>query len=145
MFVGRSVNLECPRMSLFFYMMVSLISFHCILMLWGLIRIGKGKKFFYSISIALSMLIMVILSVINDMHWEILSASYAAFRLLIVLETLVTSWRAERTPAVVPVDLLMVGGAMAAFASQLWWIFCVSYFLHWALTYILVQNQMSNS
>lgn len=124
------------------YFLGILIMAHCGLMIFALARMGQGKKNLYSICLGGAMIFTTLVA-FGLSSWPTLVLGFAVYRLSLTLETLVLTWSRPRTPLVVPINLLMVAGAIVSFLTQIWLIFVISYCLYWAGTFLLSKYQYS--
>lgn len=122
------------------YVLALLIVLHDSLMVYGLLRMPNGRKHWYSLTVGILSVLGAVFSM-WFLSWEILVISFAVCRLLLMIDTIVSTWNRNRSSMILPINLLMVAGSLSAYLSKHWWIFALSYFLFWVVTYLFARQK----
>jgi hypothetical protein len=126
------------------YLLSLVLIFHDCLLILGLSRINQHNKHTFSLIIATAMIAMAILSIAFQ-SWAILTFSYAVYRLLIMVDMIAPAIRAHRPPSpLLPVNLLIVSGAMLAYFFHWWLVFVGSYVIFWSLSLLVAKRWREN-
>ncbi len=125
-----------------FYFLSMIILVHSGLMIFALLRMDQGSKNLYSICVGAAMILTALIAIALG-SWNLLALGFALNCLLLMVETLIITWNRPGTPLIVPINLLMVTGAIVAFVSQIWLIFLLSYCLYWAASFLVSKYQLS--
>jgi hypothetical protein len=124
------------------YFLSVIIALHCGLMLLALARMGRGSRNWYSSILGLAMIGTTFTAMWLG-SWSVLALGFAVYRLLLMVETLIITWNRSRTPLILPVNFLMIAGAIVAYCTGVWLIFVVSYCLYWAFSYLAARYDAS--
>ncbi|MEL6590804.1 MAG: hypothetical protein AAFP02_10255 [Bacteroidota bacterium] len=124
------------------YILALLIVLHDSLMLYGLLRLPNGRKHWYSLTVGAFSILGAIFSM-WFLSWKLLVICFAVGRLLLMIDTIVSTWHHRSTSLILPVNLLMVAGCFTAYLSEHWWIFALSYALYWVASYLVARNRIS--
>ncbi|MEM6348226.1 MAG: hypothetical protein AAF927_30375 [Bacteroidota bacterium] len=113
-------------------------------MIYGLLRIHNGRKPWYSITVGGLSILGAVFSM-WFLSWEILVISFAVCRLLLMIDTIVSTWNRNRSSLILPINLLMVAGSFTAYLTKHWWIFALSYLLFWIGSYLVARQKAYNN
>mgnify|MGYP006272200963 CR=1 FL=1 len=124
------------------YFLALVVMYHNILLIIGLLRRPNPRQHTFSLAMEVGMIVFALGSMLAG-HIELFVLGFACYRLGIMLEAAVLAFRYQRSVSpLLPVNLLMVAGAIVAYVTTWWWVFALSYLLFWLLSFFIGKKLM---
>ena len=131
-------------MSLLLYFLASLILVHAVLLIVGLAHFQQISRQVPAV-LAASLLISAMMLAMVFQRWDVLILSFIVYRCWTMIESLLLQGRITHSAlALAPVNLITIGGSLAAFFSGMWMIFGATYLFHWTITLVVGKRLVAN-
>ncbi|MEZ4850389.1 MAG: hypothetical protein R3B93_17615 [Bacteroidia bacterium] len=128
-------------MSVFFYILATIIALQHVFLIIGLGKLGLIKNNLVSVGISLIMIGANILAMAFQ-SWPILVMSFTFYCTAVFIE-LVYNGIAHKTSTSlqIPANLLMIIGSLFAFLTENWLFFGISYVVYWVLILLIARKR----